>query len=232
VARVAPRPGAPARAQPPAPAAAAAEVAKGKPRKHAYENFSEWDKFDVDKELDRLDKDEASAGGGAGSAKPGVELIAGLTLSEIARLPAEHRLALALVEKTKGNESFAAKAWTEAVRHYSASLHLDQTSAAVYANRSLAHIKMESWRAAESDASAALEIQANYTKALLRRGIARRRLAKHALALADFRAVLSVEPSHKEAHDYQRAVRRGCAARRASRARARASGRWVGRVCG
>ena len=107
-----------------------AEHDKGKHRKHAYEYFNEWDRFDVDKELSKMDADEAAAAAAA-SGGQSAELIAGLLPSEVPKLPEERRLALALDEKTKGNESFHAREWQRAIRHYTHSLILDQSSAAV-----------------------------------------------------------------------------------------------------
>ncbi|KAJ1619573.1 hypothetical protein T492DRAFT_890135, partial [Pavlovales sp. CCMP2436] len=95
------------------PADADAEGAdRGKHRKHAYENFSEWDKYDVSKELASLDADGAAAAATRDEGST-LELIAGLTMSDIVKLPTERRLALAIDEKTKGNECFAAKEWLQ-----------------------------------------------------------------------------------------------------------------------
>lgn len=96
------------------------------------------DRFDVDQELAKTDASGApTAGAGARRAVGGApgELVAGLTPAEVTKLPAERRIALALDEKTKGNECFAAKEWHQAVLHYTHSLYLDQNSAAVYAFR-------------------------------------------------------------------------------------------------
>lgn len=65
----------------------------------------------------------------------------------------------------------------------------------------MAQIKAERFAAAEADCSEALRLEASCAKALYRRGIARKALGAHraADALADFEALLELEPQNKAA---------------------------------
>jgi tetratricopeptide (TPR) repeat protein len=85
------------------------------------------------------------------------------------------------MEKIKGNESFRLGENENAVRCYSASLALDDSVAAVWANRAMAYIRMDLFDLAEQDCSMALELDGLYVKALSRRGLVRFKRGKYAL---------------------------------------------------
>ncbi len=86
---------------------------------------------------------------------------------------------MAGVEKTKGNESFRLSENEEAVACYSRSLALDDSVAAVWANRAMAYIRMELFDLAEEDCSTALTLDGSYVKALSRRGLVRFKRGKY-----------------------------------------------------
>lgn len=86
----------------------------------------------------------------------------------------------------------------EAFVFYSRSLALDDTSAAVHANRALVSIRLEKLETGEDDASRALQLDPNHMKALSRRGLARLKLGKTELAIEDFQKALDLKPGNAE----------------------------------
>ena len=58
----------------------------------------------------------------------------------------------------------AALRYTEAIEWYSKAISLDPTVAVYYGNRSFAHLKLESYGYALSDATVALDIDRSYIK--------------------------------------------------------------------
>lgn len=61
---------------------------------------------------------------------------------------------------------FPAQRYQEAIEWYSKAIDLDPSVPVYYGNRSFAHLKMESYGFALSDATAALEIDNTYIKVL------------------------------------------------------------------
>ena len=87
-------------------AAAADDDGKPRHRKHAYEYFSEWDRYDVDGELERLE--DAAPDAAPEAAKEEEGLPPGFTAAEVKKLPAVEIERRALNEKAKGNEQYKA----------------------------------------------------------------------------------------------------------------------------
>lgn len=77
----------------------------------------------------------------------------------------------------QGNRLFKAGRFREALECYSRSLALGPTSVA-YANRAMAALKLEMFREAEVDCTAAIDLDDHYVKAYSRRGRARSHLGK------------------------------------------------------
>jgi len=186
----------------PAPAPSPAPV-KPRQRKHAYEYFNQWDAYDVDGELQKLD---------GGRTPEAVEEVVeeddglppGVTAAMLAKLPTVEVERRALNEKSKGNEFYKAGEYKAAIKSYTHSLRLQQNNAVVYANRGMCHLKLKQYRQALADTTAAIQLDDSYTKAYLRRGIAHRRLSQHQRALDDLDVVLSREPHNKEAQEHRR----------------------------
>ena len=82
-------------------------------------------------------------------------------------------------EKVKGNESFRLGENEEAVLCYSRSLAYHDGTAAVWANRAMAYIRLELFDLAEMDCSMALSLDATYVKAYSRRGLVRFKRGKY-----------------------------------------------------
>eukprot|EP00962_Isochrysis_galbana_P036337 scaffold12545_cov90-Isochrysis_galbana.AAC.2 len=133
---------------------------KSSHRKHAYEYFSEWDRFDVDGELEKLDKESDAGGssGGGGGAGEHDGLPSGLTAEMLRDMPKVEVERRALNEKAKGNEYYKAGDYNRAVRCYTHALRLDGTNAAVFANRAVCNLKLRRYKLAVSDSDAAIQL--------------------------------------------------------------------------
>lgn len=87
-----------------------------------------------------------------------------------------------------------------------------RSSACCAANRAFASLKLESYGSAISDSGAALAIDPSFVKAYYRRGSAKLALGKHKAARDDFRSVVKLKPSDKDARakldECEKAVKR------------------------
>lgn len=172
----------------------------------AYD-FRAWEKYDVDKALGELDKDEQLAQEQARQQQEQLEKRERERRQELASLPSyvdleslsstEHEV-YALHEKQKGNECFKVQENEEAVLYYTRSMAFDDSNAVVYANRAMAHLRLKSFALAEQDCSRSIELDATYVKAWMRRGMTRFRRGKYDQAVADFEQALALEPGNKE----------------------------------
>jgi tetratricopeptide (TPR) repeat protein len=100
--------------------------------------------------------------------------------------------------KEKGNIQFKSGNYTAALDCYSSSIAAEPNSVG-YANRAMAHLKLNNYTTAVKDCTAALDLDENYVKAWLRRGSAQRELGLLDEAIADFEAALRLEPGNKSA---------------------------------
>ncbi|KAG7470083.1 hypothetical protein MATL_G00135580 [Megalops atlanticus] len=151
-------------------------------------DYREWDKFDVEKECEKIDKgiEVSSSPTALPQIKQKVDTEA-LTLKEKAII-ADH-------EKDKGNEAFKANDYEEAVVYYTRSLSVLPTTAA-YNNRAQAKIKLQRWHSALSDCQSVLELEPGNLKALLRRATVQKELGQLEMAAEDLRSVLQAEPQN------------------------------------
>ncbi|XP_064652393.1 sperm-associated antigen 1-like isoform X2 [Lineus longissimus] len=157
-------------------------------------DYKEWDKFDLEAELDKAGKEESKK---PSYVKPKKlehvdETISslGMTRQEIDRK--------AEMEKNKGNEYFASQEYDAAILYYSRSLSL-VPSAASYNNRALAYLKLEKWNHVVTDCNHVLQMEEMNIKAYLRRGSAYKGLKDYGKAADDFREVLTVESHNPRA---------------------------------
>ncbi|KAL5007611.1 hypothetical protein ScPMuIL_016417 [Solemya velum] len=162
--------------------------------------YREWDKFDVDAELEKVEKDDDN-----GDDKTKV-IGTKPNLSEIKRnldskdLTESERVVKANREKDKGNEAFKAKDYEEAVIYYSRSISLLPTAVS-YNNRALTYLKLCNWSLVIDDSSCVLEMEPDNIKALLRRGSAYKEKEDLTRAKLDFDRVLHLEPENKRAEE-------------------------------
>ncbi|XP_058868607.1 sperm-associated antigen 1 isoform X1 [Acipenser ruthenus] len=170
------------------------KINKGKTSKNKVvpREYSEWDKFDVEKECAKVEgcnKEKSSPGlinHGLPKIKRKIDTT-GLTDKE--------KNIIANREKDKGNEFFNAKDYEDAVVYYTRSISVIP-SVAAYNNRAQAEIKLQRWNNAFNDCEKVLELEPNNMKALLRRATVYKHLGKVKEAADDLKKVLQAEPEN------------------------------------
>ncbi|KAG8226518.1 hypothetical protein J437_LFUL006908 [Ladona fulva] len=133
-------------------------------------DYSSWDKLDVDKVCDEIDKKEAQK------------------MREVA-----------IYEKERGNNYVKAGNWEEAINCYTKAIKSCPNDAIFFANRALCYLKMKDFHKAERDSTKAIELDSNYAKAWLRRYAAHEGLGKMEIAKCDLQRVLELEPYNLDA---------------------------------
>jgi tetratricopeptide (TPR) repeat protein len=180
-------------------------------------DFRAWEKFDVDKALEEMDKDEVMSDdekkrklATARNTQKEREAHRKMRLARdrenlssdfleaLDAMSKEEREFMATRERQKGNECFKAGELDEAVVNYTRSAALNPFNAPVHANRSLAYLRLKMFERAEDDCTHALEVDPKYVKAWSRRGMVRHRRGKYAGAMTDFETALELEPSNVE----------------------------------
>uniref|UniRef100_A0A0B7ALH0 RNA polymerase II-associated protein 3 n=1 Tax=Arion vulgaris TaxID=1028688 RepID=A0A0B7ALH0_9EUPU len=148
-------------------------------------DFKAWDKFDVDKALEEVDKkgDETSSS----------------DYETDEEWEMERKKHLAGLEKDKGNEFLKNGKYDEAVESYSRGIDFDATNAVLPANRAMVFLKQQKFASAELDCTVSISLDPMYVKAYLRRATARTGMLKFDEAIADYNRVLDLEPSNKQA---------------------------------
>ncbi|TNN85456.1 Sperm-associated antigen 1 [Liparis tanakae] len=126
-------------------------------------DYGEWDKFDVEKECEKIDVNLVK---GAPAAVVNTRRTKIKTTVNASLLSEQEKLPLANLEKNKGNEAFRANDYEEAVAYYSRSLSITPTAAA-YNNRAQAEIKLKHWHKAMSDCGRVLELEPGNMKVAL-----------------------------------------------------------------
>lgn len=82
---------------------------------------------------------------------------------------------------------------------YTSAIELDPNNAVYYANRSLAHLRQESFGSALEDGISAVKADPAYLKGYYRRAAAQMSLGKFKKALTDFEFVAKRRPNDKDA---------------------------------
>ncbi|KAG8623895.1 hypothetical protein KVT40_008871 [Elsinoe batatas] len=103
----------------------------------------------------------------------------------------------AVALKNKGNEAFKNKDWPGAVEYYSQAIEKYDKEPSFYTNRAQAHIKLEAYGYAIADASKAIDVDPNFTKAYYRRAVANTAILRHSDAISDWRVVVKRLPNDK-----------------------------------
>eukprot|EP00094_Tigriopus_californicus_P012669 TCALIF_12247-PA protein Name:"Similar to Ppp5c Serine/threonine-protein phosphatase 5 (Rattus norvegicus)" AED:0.08 eAED:0.08 QI:0/0/0/0.75/1/1/4/0/498 len=101
--------------------------------------------------------------------------------------------------KAEANELFKLEKYPDAIDLYSKAIDFNPTNAVLYANRSISHLKVESFGYALADANKAIECDKNYLKAYYRRAAAHMALGKYKMALKDYEIVYKLIPANKDA---------------------------------
>lgn len=169
---------------------------KDKTRISSYD-YRSWDKFDVDKVLKDMDEQEEMKTFSSSEEE---------TDDTDEEIENERRLQQALLEKDKGNTLFKEGKFEEAINCYTAGINFDPTNAILPANRAMCLLKLQRYGAAEADCNQALSLDGSYTKAYLRRGAARFQLGRVQEAESDYRKVLKLEPSNRQAQEELKSI--------------------------
>uniref|UniRef100_A0ACB8FP02 Uncharacterized protein n=1 Tax=Sphaerodactylus townsendi TaxID=933632 RepID=A0ACB8FP02_9SAUR len=166
------------------------ENQKNKIKSYDYEA---WEKLDVDKILEELDKQD--------STHDSVSLESD---SEEDGIHVDTEKALA--EKEKGNDHFKQGNYDAAIECYTKGMNADPYNPVLPTNRASAFFRMKKYSVAESDCNLALAINKNYTKAYSRRGAARFALQNFMGAKEDYEKVLELDPNNFEAKSELRKI--------------------------
>ncbi|XP_069556181.1 RNA polymerase II-associated protein 3 [Brachyistius frenatus] len=160
-----------------------AEEPKQASRIQAYD-YRSWDKFDVDKALAEMDKEECPAESNESD-------------SEEAAVDQEK----ALAEKEKGNQFFKDGKYDEAIECYTRGMDGDPYNPVLPTNRATSFFRLKKYAVAESDCNLAIALDSSYFKAYARRGAARFALKNYESALEDYEMVLKLDPGNVEAQN-------------------------------
>lgn len=149
-------------------------------------DYQAWDKFDVDKVLENLDKEDGTQESHeSDSEEDGIHIDKDKALSE----------------KEKGNDHFKEGKYDDAIECYTRGMTADPYNPVLPTNRAAAFFRLKKYAVAESDCNLAIALDTNYTKAYARRGAARFAQKKNEGAKEDYEMVLKLDPENFEAHN-------------------------------
>ncbi|OAD58122.1 RNA polymerase II-associated protein 3 [Eufriesea mexicana] len=154
-----------------------------KPKRIKAYDYSTWDKFDADEACKEIDTKEQSDSEGESMSKEELE--------KAHKEATKHR--------NEGNIFVQQQKWVKAVGCYNEAIKLFPFDAVFYANRALCQLKLDNLYSAESDCTAAIQLDDVYVKAYYRRATARMNLKQYKEAKQDIEKVLELEPSNKGA---------------------------------
>uniref|UniRef100_A0A673Z4S1 RNA polymerase II-associated protein 3 n=1 Tax=Salmo trutta TaxID=8032 RepID=A0A673Z4S1_SALTR len=156
------------------------------PRINSYD-YQSWDKFDVDKVLESMDKEDSAAESNDSE-------------SEDSGVPATDQ-DKALAEKEKGNQLFKEGKYDDAIECYTRGMGADPYNPILPTNRAACFFRLKKFAVAESDCNLSIALDSNYFKAFARRGAARFALQNYESALEDYVMVLKLDPENLEAQN-------------------------------
>lgn len=99
--------------------------------------------------------------------------------------------------KKKGNDAFAAKAYKDAIEHFSKAIELDGNNHVLFSNRSAAHASLQEWQQAFDDGQKCVSLNAGWAKGYIRLGAALHGLRKYDEAITAYNKGLEVEPTNE-----------------------------------
>ncbi|XP_019751906.1 RNA polymerase II-associated protein 3 isoform X1 [Hippocampus comes] len=163
----------------------AEETDTKKPPRIRSNDYQSWDKFDVAKALEEVDKEESP------------------TESDSEEADQER----AFAEKEKGNAFFKEGKYDDAIECYSRGMAADPYNPVLPTNRATAFYRLKKYAVAESDCNLALALDGNYFKAYARRGAVRVALKNYEAALEDYQTVLKLDPGNLEAQNEEKKIK-------------------------
>ncbi|XP_044133017.1 RNA polymerase II-associated protein 3 [Bufo gargarizans] len=155
--------------------------------KRKLHDYNYWDKLDVDKALQELDKEDNTNESVSAESDSGDE--------DGIKIDTEK----ALADKEKGNNYFKAGKYDEAVQCYTRGMDADPYNAVLPTNRASAFFRLKKYAVAESDCNLAIALNRSYWKAYARRGACRLALKNFQGAKEDYEKVLELESNNFEA---------------------------------
>ncbi|XP_061839609.1 RNA polymerase II-associated protein 3 [Nerophis lumbriciformis] len=156
-----------------------AEQTTKAPMRIKAHDYQSWEKFDVDKALAEVDKEENQ--------------------SDAEGVACDQERALA--EKEKGNTFFKEGKYDDAVECYTRGMSADPCNPVLPTNRATSFFRLKKYAVAESDCNLAIALDGNYFKAYARRGAARLALQNYDGALEDYQTVLKLDADNLEAQN-------------------------------
>ncbi|XP_045782184.1 tetratricopeptide repeat protein 1-like [Maniola jurtina] len=116
----------------------------------------------------------------------------------------EERRVIAETLKVAGNEAYRVAEYEKCIEKYTEALRLcplkySEQRSILYCNRSAAKMKLEKYKKAIKDCTKAIELDDKYLKAYYRRAQCYEATDKLDECLADYKKILELDPSHKEA---------------------------------
>ncbi|KAF5907947.1 RNA polymerase II-associated protein 3, partial [Clarias magur] len=147
-------------------------------------DYKSWDKFNVEKALEALDKEASPAESNDSD-------------SEEVQVDRD----LAVKEKEKGNNFFKDGNYDDAIECYTKGMSADPYNPVLPTNRAACFFRLKKYAVAESDCNLAIALDSKYLKAYSRRGAARFALKNHQGALEDYEMVLKLDPENLDAQN-------------------------------
>lgn len=186
-------------------------AAKPDPKARDFKSYyNDWDKFDPDAELDKMDEADQEAerqrrerqlqqqqrlqaeaeARKVRMTELGISLDPTMMTEEEIQFTSER-------EKRKGNECFKANEFEDAILYYSRSIFVNPANAVVWANRAMAHLRLKQFDKAEADCTESIRLDPTYVKAISRRAMTRHKRGKYREAAKDYHAAVQMDPSNK-----------------------------------
>ncbi|XP_057455596.1 inactive TPR repeat-containing thioredoxin TTL3-like isoform X2 [Lotus japonicus] len=100
--------------------------------------------------------------------------------------------------RSRGNELFSSGKFSDACTAYGEGLKYDNSNYVLYCNRAICWSKLGLWEQSVQDCNQALNIQPNYTKALLRRAASNAKLERWAEVVKDYQALKHELPNDND----------------------------------
>lgn len=169
-----------------------------------YQEYNDWDKFNVDEQLKAFDEKERQEA----MLQKKKDALKRQKQKNEERLAKRDEKQEAEDLKEEGNDAFRQGNLEEALEAYTLSILANPKLFSSYSNRSAVLHKLGRHADAEQDAEKAIELNKRFTKGYLRRGAAREAQGKMEEALKDFSHALTLEPCNRETKKQVRRVKK------------------------